>query len=101
MPTIDLNQCKPTNGPQRLVIQPPKALLEDSSKRLARAKELHADASAARRRGKEHQQHADDAKAIMQQLRDDSMRLMRNETVLQMAERHVAEAERQSSTRAS
>ena len=75
-------------------MQPPKALLEDSTKRLAHARELHADAGAARHRSKERKQNAEDAKALMQRLRDDPTRWLPSETLLEMAERHVAEAGR-------
>ena len=75
-------------------MQAPQALLEDSGRRLAHARELHAEASAARRRSKERQRQAEAARAIVQRLRHEPMQWIRNETALQMAERHVVEAER-------
>lgn len=75
-------------------MQPLEALWEDSSKRLARAIELHANASAARQRSKLRKQDAEVAKAIMHRLCRKSVRWIRNETVLEMTERRVVEAER-------
>jgi hypothetical protein len=74
-------------------MQTPKSLREESGKRLANAKDLHADADAAQQRSTERKQGAERAKATMERLRDPTWR-MRHETELEMAERHVAEADR-------
>jgi hypothetical protein len=75
-------------------MKPPKALLENSRKCLAHAKELHADADAAQQRSSERKQNADCAHATMERLRGGGIQWLRNEAPLEMAERHVAEAER-------
>ncbi len=75
---------------------------EDSSRRLAHAKELHADADAAHERGAERRQMSKKAKAIAEQLHSDGAkmsaesfdRMIRHESIMEMAERHVAEADR-------
>jgi hypothetical protein len=71
-----------------------KALMENSLKRRALARELRADADAARQRSNQHRQSADAAKVTMERLRDATTRLLRYGSPLEMAERHVAEAER-------
>jgi hypothetical protein len=75
-------------------MKPANALLENSVKRLAHAKELHAKADAARRRSSEHKQDARSARVTMERLRDDTVQWLRHESPLETAERHVAESER-------
>jgi hypothetical protein len=75
-------------------MKPTNAMLENSTKRLAHAKELHAEADAAQRRSSERKQDARSARVTMERLRDDTTQWLRHESPLEVAERHVAEAER-------
>lgn len=74
---------------------------EDSGRRLAHAKQLHAEADAARVRSTERKGAADHAKDTAEQLHSEAAKVsansfshLRHESVLTMAERHVAEADR-------
>jgi hypothetical protein len=72
----------------------PQTLRDGSRKRLAHAKELHRDADAARQRSRERKQSAECAHATMARLREDATRWTSDASPLELAERHVAEAER-------
>ena len=74
---------------------------DNSSRRLAHARELHVEADAARERSAERKQVARQARGIAEQLHGEAVKASaeafsraRSESVLEMAERHVAEAER-------
>jgi hypothetical protein len=74
---------------------------DNARRRLTHARRLHADADAARERSAGHKQMANNAKETAAQLRSESAKVaadafsrVRTETDLQMAERHVTEADR-------
>ena len=73
----------------------------NAASRLAHAKELHASADAARERSAELRQSAAQAKAVAEHLRSEGAKesenvfsQIRHESILEMAERHVTEANR-------
>ncbi len=88
-------------GPDGVNMNGADKLKENSSRRLAHARELHEEADAARERSAERKQVARQARGIAEQLHGESVKASaeafsraRSESVLEMAERHVAEADR-------
>ena len=88
-------------GPDGVNMNAAHKVKVNSSRRLAHAKELHVEADAARERSAERKQVAKQARSIAEQLRGEAVKASaeafsraRSESVLEMAERHVAEADR-------